>query len=49
MVMKISIPETFRGSISNTKAYLEDMEKMFVKNEKFEICTLLRLVSIKKQ
>lgn len=52
MIMKRSIPEVFRGAISESilsaKLYLKDIEDRFVKSEKGEIGTLLtRLVSIK--
>ncbi|KAJ9141475.1 hypothetical protein P3X46_032012 [Hevea brasiliensis] len=39
MVIKRAIPEAFRGNVSNqvdtTKAFLEDIEKRFAKNEKY--------------
>ena len=45
MLIKCVIPETFRGSISNevdtAKGFLEDLEKMFVKNEKCESSAFL--------
>ena len=52
MIMKRSIPEAFRGSISdevtNAKAFLAEIETRFVKNEKSEIGTFLtKLVSMK--
>ncbi|XP_078163504.1 uncharacterized protein LOC144558537 [Carex rostrata] len=52
MIMKRSIPEVFRGTISESilgaKLYLKDIEDRFVKSEKGEIGTLLtRLVSMK--
>jgi transposase InsO family protein len=52
MIIKKSIPEAFRGAISdsivNAKEFLEEIEKRFVKNEKSEIGTLLtKLVSMK--
>ena len=52
MIMKRSIPEAFRGSISdsitNAKEFLAEVETRFVKNEKSEIGTLLtKLVSMK--
>jgi transposase InsO family protein len=52
MIMKRSIPEVFRGSITdgitNAKEYLAEIETRFVKNEKAEIGTLLtKLVSMK--
>ncbi|XP_078154373.1 uncharacterized protein LOC144549493 [Carex rostrata] len=52
MIMKRSIPEAFRGSISDTitnaKEFLAEVETRFVKNEKSEIGTLLtKLVSMK--
>ncbi|KAL0283242.1 UNVERIFIED_CONTAM: hypothetical protein Sangu_2902200 [Sesamum angustifolium] len=44
-IMKKSIPEAFRGTMSETltkaKNFLEHIEKRFVKNEKAEIATLL--------
>jgi len=52
MIMKKSIPEAFRDTssenIATAKEYLEDIQKRFTKNEKAEICTLLKnLTSIK--
>ncbi|KAL0307882.1 UNVERIFIED_CONTAM: hypothetical protein Scaly_2560000 [Sesamum calycinum] len=45
MIMKKSIPEAFRGTMSETltkaKDFLEHIEKRFVKNEKAEISILL--------
>ena len=49
--MKRSIPEAFRGSITesaNAKTFLLDIEQVFAKNEKAETSTLLRkLVGMK--
>ena len=49
--MKRSIPETFRGSMSeekNAKKFLEEIKQRFAKNEKVETSTLLaNLVSMK--
>lgn len=51
MIMKHSISETFRGSISNEEdvvTFLKEIEQHFAKNEKAEISNLLvRLVSIR--
>ena len=51
MIMKRSIPETFRGSMSkekDTTKFLEEIEQCFTKNEKAETSTLLaNLVSMK--
>ncbi|XP_027096049.1 uncharacterized protein [Coffea arabica] len=52
MIIKKTVPEAFRGTMSETtataKEFLQDIEKRFVKNEKTEINTLLtRLVSMK--
>ncbi|XP_075507408.1 uncharacterized protein LOC142544234 [Primulina tabacum] len=52
MIMKMTIPETFRGTMSSdiatTKAFLQDLEKRFAKSEKSEIGTLLAsLVSMR--
>ncbi|XP_075478716.1 uncharacterized protein LOC142519555 [Primulina tabacum] len=51
MIMKRSIPETFRGSMSEEKVatkFLEEIEQRFAKNEKGETSTLLaNLVSMK--
>ena len=51
MLMKRSIPEAFRGSITesaNAKKFLLDTEQVFAKNEKAETRILLRkLVGIK--
>ncbi|KAL0309399.1 UNVERIFIED_CONTAM: hypothetical protein Sradi_5882200 [Sesamum radiatum] len=45
MIMKKSIPEAFRGTMSEilteVKDFLEHIEKRFVKNEKADISTLL--------
>ncbi|XP_020266399.1 uncharacterized protein LOC109841881 [Asparagus officinalis] len=45
MIMKRVIPEAFRGTMSEkittAKEFLEDIEKMFDKNEKAKISTLL--------
>ncbi|KAL0427153.1 UNVERIFIED_CONTAM: hypothetical protein Slati_2890100 [Sesamum latifolium] len=45
MIMKKSIPEAFRGTMSETltkaKDFFAHIEKRFVKNEKAKICTLL--------
>ena len=52
MIMKKAIPEAFRGTMSDSiktaMAFLADIEKRFVKNEKSEIGTLLTsLISMK--
>ena len=51
MIMKQSIPETFRGDMSNetdAKGFLADLEKRFARNEKAETSTLLSsLVSMR--
>ncbi len=51
MIMKRSIPEAFRGSITedkDTKQFLKNVEKFFTKNEKAEASSLLRkLVSMR--
>ncbi|XP_049936951.1 uncharacterized protein LOC126410638 [Nymphaea colorata] len=51
MIMKRSIPENFKGSITekaSAKAFLEEIEKRFAKNEKAETSTLLsKLVTLK--
>ena len=51
MIMKCSIPETFRGSITedkDAKQFLKDVEKFFTKNEKTEASSLLsKLVSMR--
>ena len=51
MIMKRSIPETCRGSItedSNAKKFLEDVQQFFAKNEKAEASNLLgKLVSMR--
>ena len=51
MIMKRSIPETFRGDMSNetdAKGFLADLEKRFARNEKAETSTLLSsLVSMR--
>ena len=45
MIIKRAIPEAFRGTMSDdittAKAFLKDIEKRFVKNEKAEIGTIL--------
>ena len=44
MIMKHSIPEAFRGSISegeNAKRFIDENEQYFAKNEKAEMCNLL--------
>ena len=45
MIIKRAIPEAFRGAMSDdittAKAFLTDIEKRFVKNEKAEIGTIL--------
>ncbi|XP_022152232.1 uncharacterized protein LOC111020001 [Momordica charantia] len=44
MIMKRSIPETFRGSIiegTNAKGFLKEMEQYFTKNDKAEASTLM--------
>ncbi|RDX94569.1 hypothetical protein CR513_23038, partial [Mucuna pruriens] len=44
MIMKRSIPEAFRGSISesqNAIKFLEEIEQFFAKNEKAETSNLL--------
>ena len=45
MIIKRAIPEAFRGTMSDdittAKAFLTDIEKRFVKNEKAEIGTIL--------
>ncbi|KAL0428648.1 UNVERIFIED_CONTAM: hypothetical protein Slati_3039600 [Sesamum latifolium] len=52
MIIKRTIPEAFRGTISETltkaKDFLADIEKRFVKNEKDEIGTLLTNLISKK-
>ncbi|KAL0325574.1 UNVERIFIED_CONTAM: hypothetical protein Sradi_5126700 [Sesamum radiatum] len=52
MIMKKSIPEAFRGTMSETlikaKDFLERIEKRFVKNEKAEIDTLLTSLILKR-
>jgi len=49
--MKRSIPEAFRGSISeseNAKKFLEEIEQYLIKNEKAEASNLLaKLISMK--
>ena len=51
MIMKRSIPEAFRGSISkgqSAKKFLEEIEQYFAKNEKAEMSNLLaKLISMK--
>ena len=51
MIMKRSIPETFRGSMSeekNATKFLKEIEQRFAKNEKAETSTLLaNLVSMR--
>ena len=52
IIIKCDIPETFRGTVSrevnNAKEFLDDIEKLFVKNDKVETSTLLgSLVSMK--
>ncbi|XP_006584217.1 uncharacterized protein LOC114420374 [Glycine soja] len=51
MIMKHSIPEAFRGSISegqSAKKFLEEIEEYFAKNEKAETSNLLaKLISMK--
>ena len=52
MIMKRAIPEAFRGTMSEqittTKGFLEDIEKIFAKNEKAETSTLLaKLISMR--
>ncbi|KAL1348679.1 hypothetical protein AAHE18_07G097200 [Arachis hypogaea] len=45
MIMKSSIPEAFRGSITedkDAKQFLKDIEKLFTKNEKAKASSLLR-------
>ncbi|XP_020271990.1 uncharacterized protein LOC109847156 [Asparagus officinalis] len=51
MIMKRAIPEAFRGTMSEkittAKEFIEDIEKIFAKNEKAETSTLLtNLISI---
>ncbi|XP_024026149.1 uncharacterized protein LOC112092974 [Morus notabilis] len=51
MIMKRSIPEAFRGSISestNAKKFLKELEQYFAKNEKSETSNLLnKLISMR--
>ncbi|KAF2318093.1 hypothetical protein GH714_041438 [Hevea brasiliensis] len=52
MVIKLAIPEAFRGTMSDqvdtAKAFLEDLEKRFAKNEKAETSTILaKLISMR--
>ena len=52
MIIKSSIPETLKrtifGEVTTTKEFLDDIEKLFVKNDKAETSTLLgSLVSMK--
>ena len=51
MIMKGSIPEAFRGSISegeNAKKFIVEIEQYFAKNEKAETSNLLaKLISMK--
>ncbi|RDX87103.1 hypothetical protein CR513_31468, partial [Mucuna pruriens] len=53
MIMKRSIPEAFRGSISesqNAIKFLEEIEQFFAKNEKAETSNLLaKLITMKYQ
>ncbi|KAL0288360.1 UNVERIFIED_CONTAM: hypothetical protein Scaly_2733600 [Sesamum calycinum] len=53
MIMKKSIPEAFRGTMSETltkaKDFLQHIEKRFVKNEKIEIGILLTNLLFKKK
>ena len=47
MIMKHSIPEAFRGSISegqSAKKFLEEIEQYFAKNEKVEMSWATRLL-----
>ncbi|KAJ9135492.1 hypothetical protein P3X46_032671 [Hevea brasiliensis] len=52
MVIKRAIPEAFSGTMSDqvdtAKAFLEDLEKRFAKNEKAETSTILaKLISMR--
>ena len=51
MIMKRSIPEAFRGSISegeNAKKFIDEIEQYFAKNEKAKTSNLLtKLISMK--
>ncbi|KAJ4713081.1 UBN2 domain-containing protein [Melia azedarach] len=52
IIMKRAIPEVFRGTMSEkittAEDFLADIEKRFVKNEKAEMCTLLKnLISMR--
>ncbi|EXB97304.1 (-)-limonene synthase [Morus notabilis] len=51
MIMKRSIPEAFRGSVTestNAKKFLKELEQYFAKNEKSEMSNLLnKLISIR--
>ncbi|KAF2289494.1 hypothetical protein GH714_036639 [Hevea brasiliensis] len=52
MVIKRAIPEAFRGTmfdqVDTAKAFLEDLEKRFAKNEKAETSTILaKLISMR--
>ncbi|KAJ9171116.1 hypothetical protein P3X46_019164 [Hevea brasiliensis] len=52
MVIKHAIPKAFRGTMSDqvdtAKAFLEDLEKRFAKNEKAETSTILaKLISMR--
>ena len=52
LIIKRAIPEAFRGTMSDdittAKAFLTDIEKRFVKNEKAEIGTILtNLISVR--
>ena len=51
MIMKRSIPQTFRGSIfegENAKKFIDEIEQYFAKNEKAETSSLLaKLISMK--
>lgn len=53
MIMKRAVPETFRGTMSeetNAKAFLAELEKRFVKNEKSETSSIMcSLVSIRNR
>ncbi|CAH9097777.1 unnamed protein product [Cuscuta europaea] len=51
MIMKHTIPESFRGTMSNepdAKSFLAELEKRFAKNEKAETSTLLSTLVIMK-
>ncbi|XP_042432677.1 uncharacterized protein LOC122019254 [Zingiber officinale] len=52
MIIKRSIPEIFRGTVSNSvtqaKEYLDEIEKRFAKSDKVETSTILKsLISMK--